>query len=172
MKIGKRRRSIVSIAEVRGSRKIVYSRSVARNTKRRARSVVRVAPIDKNFDLNETIETSLDLVYKTREGQVLQCDRRGVFYVHFYGEVLELKLCGLLTFRRKVNRTDIGSMLSATGANVELIYLPHCDRLFAFSVLEISALQDLLDGAMAMLHLNSHIHRETVRKPAFLVQAG
>ncbi len=122
--------------------------------------------------MKETIETSIDLVYKTPEGQVLQCDRRGVFYVHFYGEVLELKLCGLLTFRRKANRTDIESMLSATGADVELMYLPHCDRFFAFTVLEISALKELLDGAMAILHLNSQIHRETVRKPAFLVQAG
>ena len=88
--------------------------------------------------------------------------------MQFFEECLELKLCGLLSFRRKINNVDLSRMLAVDAADLEVIYLPHCDRFFAFSVLDILALKELLDGAMAILRLNSLIHRETVRKPAYL----
>jgi len=106
-------------------------------------------------------------VYQTTEGSIHQCDERGVFQVQFFDEGLELKLCGLLSFRRKINNIEITELLEEGLPDLELVYLPYCDRLFAFSVMEILALKDLLDGALTILKINSLIHKETVRKPSY-----
>lgn len=55
-------------------------------------------------------------------------------------------------------------MLSTEAPDVEVLYLPHCDRLMVLSIHEILELREVLAGAFTMLELNSVIHREIVRK--------
>ncbi|MEM9324002.1 MAG: hypothetical protein AAGA85_00025 [Bacteroidota bacterium] len=116
----------------------------------------------------QTIDNDFNAVFETADGAVHQCDKRGLFIVTLFGEQIELKLCGLVGFKRKIFLIEPASMFEEGSPDVQIIYLPSCDRFFAFSTLEILELRELLEGTMAILRLNSLIHKETVRRPTFM----
>lgn len=93
-----------------------------------------------------------------------QSDTLEMYFLTFKGEEIVFKACELISFRRKIQKVDLTLLLSSDTPDIELVSLPHCDRFFAFTTLEILELKELFAGAFAMLELNSLIHREIVRK--------
>jgi hypothetical protein len=55
-------------------------------------------------------------------------------------------------------------MLLSSNSDIELVELPSSGRIFAFTVLDVLELKELLSGTFTMLELNSLIHRQVVRK--------
>lgn len=112
------------------------------------------------------VGSCLELVYETSNASIHQCDLSEKYELKFFDQALTLRPCELLTFKRKILAIDVVELLTQTKADVELVRMPSCDRLFVFSIQEVLELRDLIDGAFTMLELNSLIHRQLVRQPS------
>jgi len=106
----------------------------------------------------------LDSVYRTENCQVYQLDASRSFNICLFGTELELKLCGLYAFYKKIRGVNLSELFSAESGGVELIYLSQCDRLFVFDLDQILELREFLEGTFVMLQLNSVIHESTSRR--------
>lgn len=104
------------------------------------------------------------LVYKSNACSIHQDDDLGCFQLQFYGEILTLKLCGLINLRKKIDAINTADLLLAEGSDCALVYLAEVDRFFLFSLQQTLELKSLLQGAFVMLHINSIIHEYTIRK--------
>ncbi len=104
-----------------------------------------------------------ELVYASGNSSVFQCDDRDIFLLRFFRQEIELRLCELLAFRRKIRNVNMHDLLSTENADMEIVALPNCDRIFAFTIMDILELRELFDGCLTMLELNSVIHRHLVR---------
>jgi hypothetical protein len=105
-------------------------------------------------------------IYKTKRASVSQCDSTESFYLTFDEQVIEFKLCDLVTFRNKIKQIDIVELLDCNSPDIEVIHLPHCDRFLVLSVQEILQFRELLNGTFDILALNSAISR-ILRKHMF-----
>lgn len=104
-----------------------------------------------------------ELVFKTDNGAIYQCDEDSIYRLAFFNENIEFRPCAFFAFRRKILKIDLPELLSSDGPDVALISLPHCDRLFVFSIYEIIELRELIYGATATLEMNSIIQRKLFR---------
>ncbi|MEQ9166838.1 MAG: hypothetical protein RLO12_11310 [Fulvivirga sp.] len=107
----------------------------------------------------------LELVYETNRASLHQCDTSEIYTLRFNSEVVEFRVCQLIAFKRKIQKIDLAQMFADDTADIEIVYMPHCDRLFALNIHDVLQLKELFDGAFAMLELNSMIHKELVRRP-------
>lgn len=105
------------------------------------------------------------LLFQTDHAQLVQSDRREKFGLTIFGELIELRLCELVSFKRKIEQIDLVRMLSDDAPDIEIIQLISCDRMFLLDIRLILELKSLLAGAFAMLELNSIIHKCIVRRP-------
>uniref|UniRef100_UPI00404B2B51 hypothetical protein n=1 Tax=Fulvivirga sp. TaxID=1931237 RepID=UPI00404B2B51 len=78
---------------------------------------------------------------------------------------MEFRVCQLIAFKRKIQKIDLAQMFADDTADIEIVYMPHCDRLFALNIHDVLQLKELFAGAFTMLELNSMIHKELVRRP-------
>ncbi len=108
--------------------------------------------------------SSLHLVFETETASLSQCDSRDSFILTFFDEELIFRACEFISFKRKIQHLDITHLLDSDTPDIEVVYLPHCDRLMVLSIQEILELKELLSGTFVMLELNSLIHRQLVRK--------
>lgn len=106
----------------------------------------------------------LELVYETNQASLHQCDTSELYTLHFNSERIKLRLCQLIAFKRKIQKIDLAQMFADDSAGIEILYTPHCDRLFALTIHDVLQLKELFAGAFTMLELNSMIHKELVRK--------
>ncbi|MCR9252628.1 MAG: hypothetical protein NXI20_19565 [bacterium] len=111
-----------------------------------------------------TATSTEHLVYKTRNASLSQSDSTNSYILRFFNDELEFRACEFISFKRKIQQLDLPQLLSTEAPDVEVLYLPHCDRLMVLSIHEILELREVLAGAFTMLELNSVIHREIVRK--------
>ncbi len=110
-----------------------------------------------------TTDTST-AIFGTEHTHMYQCDVTETFQLQFFGQQIEFRTCELIIFRRKIQQVDILDLLDSDTPDTELIQLPHCNRFFLFSTLEILELKELMSGVFTMLELNSLIHQRIVRK--------
>lgn len=106
-----------------------------------------------------------ELLFATANASLHQCDASELYILNFNGDAMFFRACELITFKRKIQKIDIAAMLASETPDIEILYMPHCDRIFALSIHEILELKSLFAGAFTMLELNSVIHKELVRKP-------
>lgn len=99
------------------------------------------------------------LVFEVAGIRFYQCDANEAFLIDFYQDQLSFKLCELIRFRNKINQIDIAALLSGSGSETELIYLPESDRFLLLSIQNILVLKELLQGSFVMMELNSMIQR-------------
>ncbi len=104
------------------------------------------------------------LVYNTANTSLSQCDHSEKFDVRLFEQEISLSICALIAFKKKLQDINLADMFESGHADIEIIALPNCDRIFAFTILEILELRELLSGAFTMLELNSVIHKELIRK--------
>lgn len=105
-----------------------------------------------------------NLIYRTSSTSLKQCDVSEKFVVRLFEQEIALNLCGLISFKKKINDIDLASMFDNNHSGIEIISLRHCDRFFVFDIREILELRDLFSGSFAMLELNSVIHKNLIRK--------
>ncbi|MFY0688047.1 MAG: hypothetical protein JXQ90_12830 [Cyclobacteriaceae bacterium] len=103
-------------------------------------------------------------VYATSQSGIWLCDATEKFTLRFHDQELELKFCDLISFKRKLDQIDLVALLESDQADIEIIYLPKVDKLFALGLREILEMRDLMAGAFTMLELNSLIHKQILRK--------
>lgn len=104
-----------------------------------------------------------ELVFATPNIGIYQNDSRASFILRFHRDEVELKLCTLLAFRRKIMNIDLTEMFMPDNADIEIIEIPQLKRIFVFSLREILELRELFSGTMTMLEMNSIIHEKLVR---------
>ena len=105
-----------------------------------------------------------NLVFHTKHTALHFDDSSECFEITFFGQNLNFRFCELYAFKSKIQQIDIVHLLASDTADIELVSLPHCNRLFALSILEILEIKELLSGAFVMFELNSIIHQRVVRK--------
>ena len=115
--------------------------------------------------MSELVVRSEELVFETINGSLYQSDATECFQLSFHQEELSFRVCELITFKRKLQAIDLPAMLMSENHDVEVLHMPHCDRLFVLTIQDILELKELLAGAFTMLELNSMIHRQLVRRP-------
>lgn len=104
------------------------------------------------------------LVYKTKNSSLFQVDDREEFVLRFFDEEIRFRFCELIAFKKKLKDIDVVDLLRPESPDLEVIPMPHCDRILVFTLSEILELRDLVAGSFSMLELNSLIHREIIRK--------
>lgn len=110
------------------------------------------------------LDSSLNQIYHTSNTALTQCDVSEKFIMRLFDQEISLSICALIAFKKKIQDVDLAGMFEMDHADIEIISLSYCDRIFALSILEILELRELFSGAFAMLELNSMIHKELVRK--------
>lgn len=119
--------------------------------------------LSENIVKEELTSEASALVFATSNVGIYQNDKRASFILQLPTEEVELKLCALLSFRKKIQSIDLAEMLMPTHPGVEIISMPQIERIFVFDLFEILELRDLFAGTMTMLELNSVIHQKLVR---------
>ncbi|TRX48209.1 hypothetical protein FNH22_29590 [Fulvivirga sp. M361] len=113
----------------------------------------------------ETVTSSLGvLIFSTDNTHLYQCDTTEQFTLVFFGQKVVFRFCELIVFKSKIRKIDLFNLFNTDVPDIELIHLPHCDRFFALSTLQILELRELFSGSFAMMELNSIIQRRIVRK--------
>lgn len=108
-------------------------------------------------------ELESELVFAISNIGIYQNDSRASFTLQLHCEQVELKLCALMAFRKKIMRIDLTDMFMPSHPGIEIVSLPQLNRIFIFSLQEILELRDLFSGAMTMLEINSVIHEKLFR---------
>ena len=103
-------------------------------------------------------------VFATANCIVSQLDDARSFNLALFGIDLDLKFCGLYALHKKIKAVDVMALFEADSSGMELFYLPQCDRILAFDLIQIIELKEFLEGTFAMLQLNSLIHESTCRR--------
>ena len=106
----------------------------------------------------------LELVFETNQASLYQCDSSELYTLRFNSEIVTFRVCQLIAFKRKIQKIDLSQMFADDTADIEIVHMPHCDRLFALTIHDVLHLKELFAGAFAMLELNSVIHKELVRR--------
>lgn len=79
---------------------------------------------------------------------------------------MAFKLCDLYTFRKRIMSLDLMVFLETSTPDIELIYLPHCERFLMLDIHDILQFRELLNGTFDILALNSSIQK-VLRKNVF-----
>lgn len=108
-------------------------------------------------------------LYSTLNGSLCQDNHRGLLVLEWYGRRSLLKLPCFFSLRKLVNGIDIKQMLSnpASSCDVEILNPCGCDRCFVLSIPDVLEFQDLINGAKAMMELNSILHERLRRSVSF-----
>ncbi len=114
--------------------------------------------------MTDTYSEPTTLVYQTGHASVYQCDANDSFVLCLGEERLTFSVCEFIAFRRRLQQIDLDDLVASDTPDLEIVNLPHCDRLFVLTASEVLALRELLAGSFAMLELNSIIHRTILRK--------
>lgn len=110
------------------------------------------------------MEMEAELIYATSNASLYQCDRTEQYLLNFNEDAITFRACELIAFKRKIQKIDLARLLSSDTPDVELVPMPHCDRIFVFTIQDLLELIDLFGGAFTMLELNSVIHKQLVRR--------
>ena len=98
------------------------------------------------------------ILYKSNNIRVEQCDSKGLIYLFWRNEEIELSVCAFLALRSKLKSVDIIAMLDVEHPGVELINLACIDRIWLLDIFDVLHLQEANNHALAMLEINSYIH--------------
>ncbi|MFN3406087.1 MAG: hypothetical protein ACK40G_18475 [Cytophagaceae bacterium] len=106
-------------------------------------------------------------LYSTPHGSVYQCDRSRSFIVDFAGVKTSFKVACFFSLKKSLESIDVEAMLlNPDPAFDYTIFSPcGCERVYLLSVKQILEFRELLQGAKAMIQLNSIIHEKL--RPVF-----
>lgn len=96
------------------------------------------------------------ILFKTDKGAVIQDDHAHQFVLIFNGRQARFKVQEFLQFKRSMDAINLEDLFlgEGPGIDVQIIHHQGSDQLFVFTLCEIIAVKELVQGAMAMLQLN------------------
>lgn len=107
-----------------------------------------------------TAANTLVEIFRTEYGAVFQCNRYNVYWVEFAGGFSSFSFNDFFHLKQSVEAIDIKAMAEnpARFADVAVL-LPHrSDRCFVLSLTDVLHFRELLQGAKAMIELNSILY--------------
>lgn len=98
---------------------------------------------------------SLEEIFRTEHGAVLQCSNKNCYWLEFAGDCTPFKVADFLSFRKQVNDIAIDELLCAPTSKSDLtILMPfRSQRCFVLNVTEVLRLKELMQGAKFMMEL-------------------
>ncbi|WP_192822055.1 hypothetical protein [Rufibacter sp. LB8] len=107
-------------------------------------------------------------LFKTAFGAIYQCNRYNCYFVEFAGGVSPFKVRDFLELKQQVDAIDLSVMATnpARALDVHVLMPPRSERCFVLTLTDIVRFKELLQGAKAMISLNSLL-RECLAVPAF-----
>lgn len=111
---------------------------------------------------------SLHELFKTAFGAVYQCNRYNCYFVEFAGGISPFKVADFLDLKQHVDAINVEEMAKnpARAADVYVLMPTRSERCFVLTLTEVLQFQELLQGAKAMMALNSLLH-ECLYSPAY-----
>ena len=99
-------------------------------------------------------------VFKTEHGAVHQCNGRNCFWVEFAGNKSSFKVDDFLLLKQSVEAIDVEKMANSTShaTDVAILMPLRSERCFVLTLTDVLNFRELLQGAKAMLDLNSLIY--------------
>ena len=104
-------------------------------------------------------------IYRTPNGCVYQCDKKGCFGVDFGGYMTEYKMPCFFSLKRQLDLIDVEAMAlnPARASDIEIISPCGNERCYVLTLPELLEFRELLCGARVMLQLNSILHERLYR---------
>jgi hypothetical protein len=99
-------------------------------------------------------------IFKTEHGTVYQCNRQNCFWVEFAGGISPFKVHDFLALKQQLEVIDVREMAQNTSrvADVAILMPPRSERCFVLTLTDVLNFRELLQGAKAMLRLNSLVY--------------
>jgi hypothetical protein len=96
-------------------------------------------------------------IFQTEHGTVYQCNRQNCFMVEFAGGISPFKVHDFLALKKHLDAIDVREMAQDTSRVADVIILmpPRSERCFVLTLSDVLNFRELLQGAKAMLKLNS-----------------
>ncbi|MFC6997162.1 hypothetical protein [Rufibacter roseus] len=112
--------------------------------------------------------TNLHELFRTAFGAVYQCNRYNCYFVEFAGGISPFKVADFLDLKQHVDAINVAEMAKnpARAADVYVLMPNRSERCFVLTLTEVLRFQELLQGAKAMMALNSILH-ECLYSPAY-----
>ena len=103
---------------------------------------------------------ALEEIFRTEHGVVYQCNHRNCLQIEFAGGVSSFKVQDFFSLKKSVEAIDIEEMANNTNRAVDIaILMPlRSERCFVLTLTEVLNFRELLQGAKAMLVLNSLVY--------------
>jgi hypothetical protein len=111
---------------------------------------------------------NLHELFRTAYGVVYQCNRYNSYFVEFAGGVSPFKVRDFLALKQQVEAIDLSAMATnpARALDVQVLLPPRSERCFVLTLTDVLRFKELLQGAKAMMNLNSML-RECLSGPVF-----
>ncbi|MFB9863465.1 hypothetical protein EFA69_10955 [Rufibacter immobilis] len=102
----------------------------------------------------------LQELFRTVYGAVYQCNRYNCYFVEFAGGISPFKVRDFLDLKHHVDAINVEAMLKdpSRASDVHVLMPYRSERCFVLSLTDVLHFQELLQGAKAMLSLNSILH--------------
>jgi len=98
---------------------------------------------------------SLEEIFRTEHGAVLQCSNKNCYWLEFAGDCTPFKVADFISFRKQVDTIAVDELLCAPTSSSDLtILMPfRSQRCFVLNVTEVVRLKELMQGAKFMMEL-------------------
>ncbi len=105
-------------------------------------------------------QSALEEIFRTEHGAVYQCNHRNCLQIEFAGGISSFKIQDFLSLKKSVEAIDIKEMaINADRAADIFILMPlRSERCFVLTLTDVLNFRELLQGAKAMLVLNSLVY--------------
>jgi hypothetical protein len=99
-------------------------------------------------------------IFRTAYGAVYQCNRQNAFMVEFAGGISSFKVHDFLALKQQLEAIDVQEMAQNTSrvADVVILMPPRSERCFVLTLADVLHFRELMQGAKAMLRLNSLVY--------------
>jgi hypothetical protein len=96
-------------------------------------------------------------IFRTAHGAVYQCNRQNCFMVEFAGGISPFKVHDFLALKQQLENIDVQEMAQNTSrvADVAILMPARSERCFVLTLTDVLNFRELMQGAKAMLRLNS-----------------
>lgn len=111
---------------------------------------------------------NLQELFRTAFGAVFQCNCYNCYFVEFAGGISAFKVADFLDLKQHVDAINVEEMAKnpARAADVYVLMPVRSERCFVLTLPEVLRFQELLQGAKAMMALNSLLH-QALYAPAY-----
>ncbi|RNI25957.1 hypothetical protein [Rufibacter latericius] len=100
---------------------------------------------------------NLQELFRTIYGAVYQCNRYNCYFVEFAGGISPFKVKDFLALKQQVDAINVEQMVKdpSRASDVQVLMPYRSERCFVLTLTDVLHFQELLQGARAMMSLNS-----------------